>query len=143
MAKKKGRVPEVLWRLFHNRARTLSDTIKSLIPPPPPSAAHCLCNGRRCLGCSGANAMEFLLRPADPSDYRKLLKHCFVVVDENAPSLSVFEPHHRWSQIEVPLSLSLSLNFLCTLFGWVNVIVVKEVLKVYCSCFILARKSLF
>ncbi|KAI8004063.1 Syntaxin-71 [Camellia lanceoleosa] len=34
MAKKrKRRVPEVLWRLFHNYGRTLTDTIISLIPP--------------------------------------------------------------------------------------------------------------
>ncbi|RAL53891.1 hypothetical protein DM860_004362 [Cuscuta australis] len=99
--KKKRRVPEVLWRLFHNRARTLCDTIISLIPPPPSPEADCLCNGRGCLGCGGANAMAFLLRPTDPPDYRKLLSHCFVVLDESAPSLSVLDPHHRWSQVEI------------------------------------------
>ncbi|KAL7239924.1 hypothetical protein ACSBR2_005732 [Camellia fascicularis] len=100
MAKKRQRVPEVLWRLFHNRARTLADTVISLIPPSPP-AAECRCKGRRCLGCSGQGYMSFLLRPDDPSEYRKLLTHCFVVVSDNAPPLSTFRPDCRWSQDEI------------------------------------------
>ncbi|KAF5956036.1 hypothetical protein HYC85_008892 [Camellia sinensis] len=100
MAKKRKRVPEVLWRLFHNRARTLADTVISLIPPSPPPA-ECRCKGRRCLGCSGQGYMSFLLRPDDPSEYRKLLTHCFVVVSDNAPPLSTFRPDCRWSQDEL------------------------------------------
>ncbi|KAK6140447.1 hypothetical protein DH2020_025808 [Rehmannia glutinosa] len=101
MARKRERVPEVLWRLFRNRARTLADTILALIPPPPAKGAECRCKGCRCLSCSGDEAMSFLVRPGDPSDYRKLLTGCFVVVSENAPPLPVFDPHCRWSQCEI------------------------------------------
>ncbi|CAH9085558.1 unnamed protein product [Cuscuta epithymum] len=101
MAKKKRRVPDVLWRLFHNHARTLFETIKSLIPPLQTSAADCRCNGRGCLSCGGANSTAFILTPTDPPEYRKLLNHCFVVLDENAPALSVFQPQHRRSQFEI------------------------------------------
>ncbi|KAK4414456.1 Telomerase reverse transcriptase [Sesamum alatum] len=101
MATKRKRVPEVLWRLFHHRARSLAETILALIPPPPATASGCRCRGRRCLCCSGEEAMSFLVRPDDPSDYRKLLTGCFVVVSENAPPLPVFDPHCRWSQCEI------------------------------------------
>ncbi|KAL3653267.1 hypothetical protein CASFOL_002948 [Castilleja foliolosa] len=104
MARKRERVPEVLWRLFRSRARTLADTILALIPPPPPleMGAQCRCRGRRCLSCCEGDAMSFLLRPGDPADYRKLLTGCFVVVSENAPlPPSVFDPHCRWSQREI------------------------------------------
>ncbi|XP_054813299.1 telomerase reverse transcriptase [Prosopis cineraria] len=100
MPKKHSRVPEVLWRLFRNRARSLAETIVSLLPPPPPSPKDCLCKGLHCLGCS-TDPSSFLLRPDDPSDYRKLLTHCFVVVSDNAPSFSLFIPHSRWSQNEI------------------------------------------
>ncbi|GFY92246.1 hypothetical protein Acr_08g0006420 [Actinidia rufa] len=96
---RKRRVPEVLWRIFHNRARTLADTIIYLIPQSP--AEECRCKGRRCLGCSGDGAMSFLLRPEDPPDYRKLLTQCFVVVSDDASPLSVFYPDRRWSQYEI------------------------------------------
>ena len=36
-----------------------------------------------------------------PADYRKLLTQCFVVVPENAPTFSGFDPHNRWPQLEV------------------------------------------
>ncbi|CAI9769450.1 unnamed protein product [Fraxinus pennsylvanica] len=101
MAKKRRRVPEVLWRLFHNRARTLAETILSLIPPPPATAAGCRCKGRRCLSCSGDDAMSFLLRSNDPPDYRKLLTKAFVVVSENAPPMPILDPQCRWSQLEI------------------------------------------
>ncbi|KAK6162962.1 hypothetical protein DH2020_002803 [Rehmannia glutinosa] len=101
MTRKRERVPEVLWRLFRNRARTLADTILALIPPPPAKGDECRCKGCRCLSCSGDEAMSFLVRPGDPSDYRKLLTGCFVVVSENAPPLPVFDPHCRWSQSEI------------------------------------------
>lgn len=103
MARKRKRVPKVLWRLFGNRARTLADTILALIPPPPDMEDRCRCKGRRCLSCSGGEAMSFLVRTGDSSDYRKLLTGCFVVVSENAPSIPVFDPQCRWSQREVRL----------------------------------------
>ncbi|KAI3445020.1 hypothetical protein Pfo_001685 [Paulownia fortunei] len=90
MARKRKRVPEVLWRLFRDRARTLADTILALIPPSPATEAECRCKGRRCLSCCGDEAMSFLL-----------LTGCFVVVSENAPPLSVFDPTCRWSQCEI------------------------------------------
>ncbi|XP_059649106.1 telomerase reverse transcriptase [Cornus florida] len=99
---RRRRVPDVLWKAYRNRARTLADTIISLIPPsPPPPGSDCRCNGRRCLGCSGGDAMSFLLRPNDPADYRKLLSQCFVVVSEDAPPITVFNPQRRWSQHEI------------------------------------------
>lgn len=101
MARRRTRVPEVLLRLFGDNARTLADTILALIPPRPATATGCRCKGRRCLSCSGDEAMSFLVRPGDPSDYRKLLTGCFAVVSENAPPLPVFDPHCRWPQREV------------------------------------------
>ncbi|XP_028755559.1 telomerase reverse transcriptase [Neltuma alba] len=100
MPKKKHRVPELLWRLFRDRARPMAETIVALLPPPPPSPEDCLCKGVHCLGCS-ADPMLFLLRPDDSSDYRKLLCRCFVVVSDNAPSFSLFIPQSRWSQREI------------------------------------------
>ncbi|KAL0462694.1 UNVERIFIED_CONTAM: hypothetical protein Slati_0157000 [Sesamum latifolium] len=101
MARKRKRVPEVLWRLFHHRARSLAETILVLVPPLPATASGCRCKGRRCLSCSGEKAMSLLVRPDDPSDYHKLLTGCFVVVSEDAPPFPVFDPHCRWSQCEV------------------------------------------
>lgn len=93
-------IPKVLYKLFGNRARTLADTIISLIPPLPLTAVvKCRrCKGRRCLGCCG---ISFLLRPKDSTDYYKLLNQCYVVVSDNAPPLSGFYPEKRWSQLEV------------------------------------------
>ncbi|KAL9175576.1 hypothetical protein ABFS82_02G119800 [Erythranthe guttata] len=101
--RKRKRVPEVLWRLFGSRARTLADTILSLVPPPPNTAAGCRCRGRRCLSCCGGGdeARSFLVDPGDPSDYRGLLNRCYVVVSVNAPPLRVFDPHCRWPQSEI------------------------------------------
>ncbi|XP_057948417.1 telomerase reverse transcriptase isoform X2 [Malania oleifera] len=97
---KKRRVPEALWRLFRNRARTLAETILLMIPPS--TSAECDCAGRRCLCCSGSDALFFLLRPDDPSDYRKLLTQCFVVVSLNAPPLSLpRRPDSLWSQHQI------------------------------------------
>lgn len=83
---KKGRVPEVLWRMFGNRARRLSNTIISLFPPSPTPYD-----------------MSVLLRSDDSSDYRKLLEQCFVVVSENvAPNpISCFSPESHWSQHQI------------------------------------------
>ncbi|KAF7844365.1 telomerase reverse transcriptase [Senna tora] len=62
---------------------------------------------RSSVNARGSNALvapstpyTFLLRPDDPSDYRKLLIRCFVVVSDNAPALRVFFPHCHWSQYE-------------------------------------------
>ncbi len=102
---KKRRVPEVLWRLFRDRARSLACTIVSLLPPPP---SLCLCcTGSQCLGCSGAEAMSFLMRDDDPLDYLKLLNQCFVVVSDNAPPLSLSYSHSRWPQPQVCIFLSI------------------------------------
>ncbi|XP_073027917.1 telomerase reverse transcriptase isoform X1 [Primulina eburnea] len=95
---RKRRVPEVLWRLFHNSARTLAETILALVPPPP---AECRCRGRRCLSCMCDQAMSFILGPEDPPEYRKLLTGCYAVVSENAPPIPVFDPHCRWPQREI------------------------------------------
>lgn len=83
-------MPEVLRRLFHNRARTLADTITSLSP---------LSDG----GWSYSNS-DFLLRPGDPRDYLNLLTRCFVVVSGNAPSLAKafsYCPPGVWSQHQI------------------------------------------
>ncbi|KAG2372480.1 Telomerase reverse transcriptase [Vigna angularis] len=99
MARKSNKrsVPGVLWRMFRHRARTLSDTVTSLLPPPP---ELCRCDGRCCLGCT-LDAKSFLLRPDDPSDYRKLLTQCYVVVSENTPALPFFVPLSGLSQDQV------------------------------------------
>lgn len=99
MARKSNKrsVPGVLWRMFRHRARTLSDTVTSLLPPPP---KLCRCDGRCCLGCT-LDAKSFLLRSDDPSDYHRLLTQCFVVVSENAPSLPFFVPPSGLSQDQV------------------------------------------
>ncbi|KAJ4835833.1 hypothetical protein Tsubulata_033038 [Turnera subulata] len=82
MARKpKRKVPAVLWRLFRDRARTLPDTVTSLIRPHSPDAASLL-----------------LLRPQDPADYVYLLRHCFVVVNHDAPPPTSSFPRNRWSQ---------------------------------------------
>ncbi|XP_065869948.1 telomerase reverse transcriptase [Euphorbia lathyris] len=100
---KKRRVPEVLWRLFRDQARTLSTTITSFISPHvlQPSQS-CLCKTHLCLSCCGSqeNAISFLLRPQDPADYRNLLSHCFVVVHDNAPPFGAAELHN-WPQHEI------------------------------------------
>ncbi|KAA0048343.1 telomerase reverse transcriptase [Cucumis melo var. makuwa] len=93
---KKPRVPEVLWRLFSRRARTLADTITSLLPPP-----DCLCHKRRCLRCSGATPEGFLLRPDDPCHYRQLLTQCYVVISEKASPVYDFSNESRWSQRQI------------------------------------------
>ncbi|XP_056159211.1 telomerase reverse transcriptase isoform X3 [Syzygium oleosum] len=112
---KRRRVPHVLWRLFRDRARPLADAIVRLLPPPPPAAAEAAagaercrwCGGRRCLGCvrggGGAAVASFLLRPDDPSEYRRLLTRCFVVVGDDAPPLSDSSPLARWSQRQIVL----------------------------------------
>ena len=78
--KKRRRVLEVLWLLFHKRARSLACTIELLLP----------------------SLMSSLVRDEkDPPQYRKLLNQCFLVLSENAPPLSRFNPHSRWSQSQI------------------------------------------
>lgn len=106
----KRRTPVILWRIFRERARSLANTIISLLPPPS-SAAECrLCDGRRCLFCSGAQAISFLLRRSDPSDYQTLLNSCFVVVSETAPPHPHFLSHNNWSQHQVRTYIYLCIN---------------------------------
>lgn len=94
--RKKRRVPEVLWRLFSHRARTLAEAITSLLPPP-----DCRCQMRRCLRCSGATPDGFLLRPDDPPAYRELLTQSYVVVSEKASPRTDFSNESHWSQHQV------------------------------------------
>ncbi|XP_047341368.1 telomerase reverse transcriptase isoform X2 [Impatiens glandulifera] len=87
---KKRRVPEVLWKIFHNRARTLADTIISLLPSKPSLPSECICKGNTCLLCIGPeDALSLIITPSDPPHYRSLLNRCFVVVSENAPPFSL------------------------------------------------------
>lgn len=101
---KKRKAPEVLHRAYGARARTLADTILSLMQPPRPSPAECRCKGRRCLGCSGAAARSFLLRDGDDSDYIRLLTESYAVISDNAPLLGAFDPAQRRQQRNVSLS---------------------------------------
>lgn len=102
--KKKTRVPDILWRLFGNRARTLADTILALIPPSPERENACHCSGKLCLGCCGDESSSFLVRPEDPSDYYKLLTRCFVVVSEVPHPPLDFDLRCFWSHREVKYS---------------------------------------
>ncbi|KAM6546130.1 hypothetical protein CsatB_026866 [Cannabis sativa] len=88
MPKKRTRVPDVIWRLFGSRARTLSNTIVSLLPASTPTLS---------------DDMSFLLRPGDSSDYRKLLDRCFVVISENTPKITIsrFSPVSHWPQHQI------------------------------------------
>ncbi|CAM8952453.1 unnamed protein product [Rhodiola kirilowii] len=98
--KKKPRVPEVLWRLFRDRARTLTDTILSLIPMNH-SRSICRCNHDSfCLACC-ENRYAFLIRPGDPKAYRRLMSHCFVVVPDAAPRMEGWVPTRRFSQLQM------------------------------------------
>ncbi|KAJ6696402.1 TELOMERASE REVERSE TRANSCRIPTASE [Salix koriyanagi] len=87
--KKKGRVPEVLWRVFRYRARTLSNTVTSLITNPPSSFV--------------------LFKADDPANYRKLLKDCYIVLSDNAPPVAHFNLENRWPQ---PLIVSRIIEFI-------------------------------
>uniref|UniRef100_A0A6N2KEM2 Telomerase reverse transcriptase n=1 Tax=Salix viminalis TaxID=40686 RepID=A0A6N2KEM2_SALVM len=87
--KKKGRVPEVLWRVFRYRARTLSNTVTSLINNPPSSFV--------------------LFKADDPATYRKLLKDCYIVLSDNAPPVAHFNLENRWPQ---PLIVSRIIEFI-------------------------------
>ncbi|KAJ6931889.1 hypothetical protein NC651_007543 [Populus alba x Populus x berolinensis] len=87
--KTKGRVPEVLWRVFRYRARTLSNTVTSLITNPPSSFV--------------------LFKADDPASYRKLLKDCYIVLNDNAPPVVHFNLENRWPQ---PLIVSRIIEFI-------------------------------
>lgn len=100
--RQKHRVPDVLWTLFKKRAKTLAQTLLSFIPP---ATLQCRCNA--CPQC-----FSFLLREDDPSDYRYLLDHCFVVLSDAAPSLPPPLDHNsRYTQFEVHSSLNRTLLF--------------------------------
>ncbi|KAK9075009.1 hypothetical protein SSX86_003328 [Deinandra increscens subsp. villosa] len=109
------RVPEVLWKLFQNRSRTLAETLLSFIPP---ATLQCRCNATPdCIRCT-SDRTSFLLRDDDPSDYRNLLNNCFVFVPENAPSPPLFDHNSLLLQIEIvrrtiEMMLSSS-NVICT-----------------------------
>ncbi|KAF5736435.1 telomerase reverse transcriptase-like [Tripterygium wilfordii] len=97
---RRRKAPEVLWRLFNDRARTLAETIISMVPHPPPSPQSCLCKGRGCLQCC-QDAMSFLLKPGDHPEYRRILNRCFIVINRNAPPTGPFYPQSRWPQNEI------------------------------------------
>ncbi|KDO36704.1 hypothetical protein CISIN_1g027061mg [Citrus sinensis] len=93
--KNKRRVPEVLWRLYRDRARSLSHTVTYLFTQTqlPPSNSN----------TSGAeDDMSFLLKHNDPTDYRNLLNNCYIVINDNArPLPSHFSLRNRWSQHQI------------------------------------------
>ncbi|KAH9771481.1 Telomerase reverse transcriptase [Citrus sinensis] len=93
--KNKRRVPEVLWRLYRDRARSLSHAVTYLFTQTqlPPSNSN----------TSGAeDDMSFLLKHNDPSDYRNLLNNCYIVINDNArPLPSHFSLRNRWSQHQI------------------------------------------
>nr|AAX19886.1 telomerase reverse transcriptase catalytic subunit [Doryanthes excelsa]AAX19887.1 telomerase reverse transcriptase catalytic subunit [Doryanthes excelsa] len=81
--KRKCRVPEVLRRAFDGCARSIEDTILSLLPNPPPSSPEeCRCRGRLCLGCLGHS---HLVEQNDPPEYARLLSHTYCFVPQSAP----------------------------------------------------------
>ena len=94
--KGKGKTPEVLWKLFGKRARTLAKAITSLMFPHSCQRKH---DHTLCLQCR--NAMSYLITPLDPHPYRELLHSCFVVFNDNAPPIGEFSTENRWSQHEV------------------------------------------
>ncbi|KAL5722755.1 RNA-directed DNA polymerase [Ranunculus cassubicifolius] len=101
MAKKKQRIPEVLWRLYGTRARTLAETIINLLPPSSSSKSRC----RGCLRCtsSESDAMKFLIRSNDPANYIKLLTKSFAVISLNAPQFFGGSccSNCKWSQKQI------------------------------------------
>lgn len=105
--KNKRRVPEVLWRLYRDRARSLSHTVTYLFTQTqlPPSNSN----------TSGAeDDMSFLLKHNDPTDYRNLLNNCYIVINDNArPLPSHFSLRNRWSQHQVTIMPS---DNLCLFF---------------------------
>lgn len=118
--RKKRRVPEVLWRIFGHKARTLAETIESLLPP-----VDCRCQKRLCLRCcaDGGDSRFLLLRPDDPRDYRELLSQCYVVVSEKESPEYPFTNRWNWTQHEVSDMLPFSLllwEFVCNFLVWKN-----------------------
>ncbi|XP_024011662.1 telomerase reverse transcriptase isoform X2 [Eutrema salsugineum] len=98
--KPRRNVPDILWRLFGNRANYLKDAIVDLISDLNILPEQCRCRGQGCLGCS-RDKPSFLLRPDDPIHYRQLLHRCFVVTHEQTPPLLDFSPTSCWSQREI------------------------------------------
>ncbi|KAM7262138.1 hypothetical protein ACFE04_021215 [Oxalis oulophora] len=121
---KKERVPPILWKAFNNGAKTLNDTILSLIPPHSPAT---VCTRGGCLQCTrgDATSSSFLLRDHDPPDYRRLLNRCYVVVSHEAPPFDELSSHSSWSQrqivertIEMLFAETRYSNVMCT--GYAN-----------------------
>ncbi|KAJ4887233.1 Telomerase reverse transcriptase [Raphanus sativus] len=102
MARKPRRtVPEILRRLFREKAMNLKDAIVDLITRRSIQPEQCRCRGKGCLGCS-RDKQSFLLRHDDPTHYRQLLLHrCFVVLHQHSPPLPSFSPTSWWSQREI------------------------------------------
>ncbi|XP_038975900.1 telomerase reverse transcriptase-like isoform X2 [Phoenix dactylifera] len=99
MARKRRRVPEALRRAYGDRARSLEETILSLLPHPPPlSPSQCRCRGQRCLGCGGSG---YLLRRDDPPDYRNLLSRAVCVVPSGVPPPPVVYSDPRLPQRQI------------------------------------------
>ncbi|KAM0953164.1 putative RNA-directed DNA polymerase [Dioscorea sansibarensis] len=76
------RIPAALLKIYGDRVLTIRHAILSLLPPPPPSPAHCTCLGCRCLACVRG---PYLLRDGDSSDYRRFLSCSFCVLSSDAP----------------------------------------------------------
>ncbi|KAK1286882.1 hypothetical protein QJS10_CPB20g00215 [Acorus calamus] len=98
MARKRRRLPEVL---HGHRARALSDTILSLLSPPPsaPEDECRTCGGRGCLGCGGAS---HLIRTGDNSENVRLMTRGVAVVSEGAPPPLAFRfRNHRAQRLIV------------------------------------------
>ncbi|KAL9242093.1 hypothetical protein vseg_016128 [Gypsophila vaccaria] len=99
--KRRERVPNVLWTLYKDNARTISSTIIALLP------TNCDCESRgKCLRCVFGNgdddaALSYLVRPHDPLDYRRFMNSCFVVVPELAPPLPRISFTQFWSQLQI------------------------------------------
>ncbi|GAB2236220.1 hypothetical protein Drorol1_Dr00027959 [Drosera rotundifolia] len=103
----KRTAPQVLWRLFGDRVRSLAETILFLLP------RECRCRfGRRwkCLRCTfhgsgGEGEGEgggYLVREGDEKEYVEMMKWCYVVVDDNAKGLDPDTcPLTRWSQRQI------------------------------------------
>ncbi|KAK1265485.1 Telomerase reverse transcriptase [Acorus gramineus] len=101
MARKRRRLPEVLHRAYGHRARVLSDTILSLLSPPPsaPEDECRTCGGRGCLGCRGAS---HLIRTGDNSEYVRLMTRGIAVVSDGAPPPPAFRfRNHRAQRLIV------------------------------------------
>lgn len=123
--KKKHCTPEILGRIFGDRAQPLLRKIISLLTPPQAVSECCKwCSDNRCLNCSVASgeaeAVSFLLRTEDPLDYRNLLSDCFIVVEEDAPRIDGCCPLNPWEWTQRVVRVSL-LPIIFLYFGYSSV----------------------